>query len=195
MFNLILGVIIIIIFVLVFILGIDCLVYEEDSIVYKPFKKKHDYNSEMDSGITIRMSSYNALVCRHYSTYKYKKLSEFPFILFSQFYDFYCVSPDSWSLKEYRVYKDNDDELSFVFEYEEWKKYNKWYKQIQKEKEIAAINKKNQEIMEEKNRTARKILESVQKDIDAIRQESHKNISEASKLISEKCRSIGFKNF
>lgn len=154
---------------------------EEDSFLFLQFNKKSNYNKKMLSECLIRQYEHGSGMW--YSSY-WKPLKDFPSISFSQFCDFYYLNPNSWCLYEYRVSKDNKNELSFIFEYDEWKKYNKWLKQIEKEKEIEAENKKNQKITKEKNEVTRKILESVQKDIDVIRQESQKNIIEASNLVS-----------
>ena len=55
-----------------------------------------------------------------------KKTKNFPTITFEQFKDFYSLNPESWSLRECRVVKDNNDELSLTFTYQEWKKYKKF---------------------------------------------------------------------
>lgn len=143
------------------------------------FNKKNNYNKNMLEECLVRDYNGNNWYSSHW-----KSLKDFPSISFSQFYDFYCLNPDSWCLCEYRVFKDNKSELSFVFEYDEWKKYDKWRKQIEEEKNLAKIYELGQKIRQEKNEVTCKILESVQKDIDVIRQESQKNIIEASNLVS-----------
>lgn len=154
-------------------------VSEEDSFLFLPFKKKNNYNNSMLKECLVRHYDGNIWASSYW-----KKLKDFPSISFSQFYDFYCLNPDSWCLYEYRVSKDNKNELSFIFEYDEWKKYDKWRKRIEEEKELAKVYELGRKIRQEKNEVARRILESVQRDIDVIKQESQKNIAEASKIVS-----------
>lgn len=116
-------------------------------------------------------------VCRE------KGVRDFPTIEFNQFKGFYYLNPSSWTLFECRVAKNNLDELSFTFTFDEWLKYKKWHKQIEKEKEEKLKRAKEQEAIRSKNETTQLILEAVQKDIDRIREESEKNINEAADLI------------
>ena len=165
-------------------------------------ERKKEYNSAMDGEIKIRKPNeicdsiwtrkncFNYYTPYDYVNYEYKVLKEFPYISFSRFYNFYCVNPDSWSIEKYRVYKDNDGHLSFVFEYREWVKYDKWRKQMEKEKELIALNKKNQEIAKKKDETTIKILESVQKDIDAAFNESKKRSNEAKEIVIEVAKNL-----
>lgn len=111
------------------------------------------------------------------------KLKEFPTITFNQFKDFYYLNPDSWNLYEYFVRKDRNNDMIMTFEWEEWKLYNKFYKQLEKEKESIQKNKENKKIIEKQNMITRNILESVQRDIDRIRNEQYKNIDTAAELI------------
>ena len=151
--------------------------------------RKEKYNSAMNKDIRIYDFDHINPYTNRFS-YEYKTLKEFPCISFSRFYNFYCVNPDSWDIDKYRVYKDRDNNLSFVFEYKEWKKYDKWRKQIEKEKELIALNKKNQKIAKEKDEITLKILESVQKDIDAAFNESKKKFNEAKELIVEVAKNL-----
>ena len=112
-----------------------------------------------------------------------KKISEFPTITFQQFKDFYNLNPDSWTLKRCRVYKNDDNELSFTFTYDEWKKYVKFKAQIEKQKEEQRLAKEEIDRRKQQNKITVKILEEVQKDIDHIRAQSIKNFNEVSTFI------------
>lgn len=121
--------------------------------------------------------------------YNDKKIKDFPTITFDQFKDFYCLNPESWSLHDCRVVKDNNNELSCTFTYEEWKKYKKFKKQIEEEKERKRELLANQKLEKEKAETTRKILESVQKDIDKIRADAEKNFEEVRQVVeTASCR-------
>lgn len=163
-----------IIFIIIF--GTHELIFwpSEESWLRIPFRKKIKYKDALNS-----YASKYSWVCAD------TRLNNYPTITFSQFKDFYYVNPNSWELYEYFVRKDRSRNLIMIFEYPEWKEYNKFRKQIEKEKEEAKANKKKQEAVEYQNEVTRKILESVQRDIDAIRAESMKNFDEASNLIKK----------
>lgn len=131
---------------------------------------------------TVTIIDYKNKLWYGYPKYN-KKISEFPTITFEKFKDFYSLNPDSWSLHDCRVFKNNDDELSFTFTYPEWKKYIKFKNELDKKAEEdkrirAEIKLKNQQ-----NETTIKILEEVQKDIERVKAESQKNIKDAADLI------------
>ena len=114
-----------------------------------------------------------------------KQIKEFPTISFKQFEQFYYLNPDSWTLKDCRVFKNNDNALSFTFTYFEWLKYLKFKKHIVSNKEKQATYERTIREMKVKDDTTRKILEAVQQDIDNIRSEAQKNVSDAIELASE----------
>lgn len=118
-----------------------------------------------------------------YSRFPHQKIKEFPTINFEQFRDFYYLNKDSWDLYEYFVQKDKNKNMVMTFTYPEWRKYHKFYVQVQKNKEREKENQKQQEITKEKNRIARCVLESVQKDIDVIRAEQQQDLNEAIELV------------
>lgn len=153
---------------------IDWLLLGTDSFIMKPFKKKHDYKVNQNAHVYVPKGNWIT---------ETKQLKDFPKITFNQFRDFYYLNPESWTLCDYKVFKNYRQELTFNFEYEEWKKYEKWHNQIKKEKEIAKNNRLKQAILNYQNETTKKILEEVQKDIDKIRQESQNDIDEAINLI------------
>lgn len=136
------------------------------------FHKKSEYNSSRD----ICVDKYGWYLSN-------KKIKEFPTINFEQFRDFYYLNKDSWDLYEYFVQKDKNKNMVMTFTYPEWRKYHKFYVQVQKNKEREKENQKQQEISKEKNKIARCVLESVQKDIDAIRAEQQKDLDEAIELV------------
>ena len=135
---------------------------------------KHAYKKEQE--VVIEFKGY---------PYRCKKVKNFPTITFAQFKDFYAINPDSWTLRDCRVFKNYDDEMSFTFTHEEWKKYVKFKKQIEKEKAQQKILKEHQRITKEQNEITRKILEAVQEDINNIYKEQAKNMAEAANLIKE----------
>lgn len=114
-----------------------------------------------------------------------KAIKDFPTITFAQFKDFYCLNPESWSLKNCRVVKNNDDELSLTFTYPEWKKYQKFKEQVEEEKKQQQERMANQKIEKEKVSTTRKVLEAVQKDIDNIRAEAEKEFEEVKQVVEK----------
>lgn len=116
-------------------------------------------------------------------SYSDKKIKDFPTISLDQLKDFYYLNPKSWSLQDCRVVKDNNDELSFTFTYDEWKKYKKFKEQIEEEDKRKQELLANQKLEKEKTETTRKILESVQKDIDKIRAESEKEFEEVKRVV------------
>ena len=112
-----------------------------------------------------------------------KKIKDFPTITFDQFKDFYLLNPESWSLRDCRVVKDNNDELSLTFTYKEWKKYKKFKEQVAEEKKQQQERLANQKIEKEKVETTKKVLEAVQKDIDKIRAEAEKEFEEVKNAV------------
>lgn len=161
------------IIICIIIFGSHELIFWDDGAwIQRLFRKRKEYKDALNSSVN-----------RYSWSFECKKLKEYPTITFSQFQDFYYVNPNSWQLYEYFVKKDNDRNLIMIFEYPEWKKYNKFCKQLEKDKEAAKENKKKQEIIEHQNEVTRRILESVQRDIDAIRAENEKNFNDAADLI------------
>lgn len=152
----------------------DWLIREDNSLIVMPFKNKRSYKYHQTDFVYIPTGNWLT---------KTKMLKDFPTITFDQFKDFYYLKPDSWTLCDYRVFKNCSQELTFTFEYKEWKKYNKWHEQFKKAQEIAKNTKLKQKTLEEQNEITRKILEEVQKDIDKIRQKQQENINETSRLI------------
>lgn len=125
----------------------------------------------------------NYEICISARPYEYKKVKEFPTIALEQFKDFYAINPNSWELRACRVFKDNNERLSFTFTYDEWKKYIQFRRQVDKERAQQKNIKKQQQLTKEQNETTRKILESVQKDINNIYAEHNKNMKETEQLI------------
>ena len=136
--------------------------------IFKKSKNAYKQNQNMQVGWSIN-----------------KSISELPTITLDQFKDFYIINPDSWTLEDYFVFKDNNKRLSFTFTYEEWKKYNAFRKQMIKEINKQKKIKEQQRITKEQNETTRKILESVQKDINKIYAEHNENMKNAERLINE----------
>lgn len=156
--------------------------YEEDikkTWPVKLFTKNHiEYNKLQHSTVRI----YND---KRYGWYGYdeKIIKDFPTITFDQFKDFYLLNPESWSLKDCRVVKDNNDELSLTFTYQEWKKYKKFKEQVAEEKRLQQERIANQKLEKEKVETTKKVLEAVQKDIDKIRAEAEKELEEVKQVV------------
>lgn len=156
--------------------GITALIDYRDTIIWKLlFLEKYKYKQSMDKDL-----GYYSWILS-----SFKKVKDFPTIKFNQFKDFYYLNPKSWTLYEYFVQKDYNQEMIMTFEYKEWKLYAKFYKQIMEEKEAAKKKREMQKSVEKQNIITRAILESVQKDIDRIRKEQQKNINEAARLIKE----------
>ena len=163
------GVLVATLFIITIIALIHWIMEGELPVVFKNSRRK--YNALQKSSIEIRKYPYR------------KQIKDFPTITLDQFKDFYYINPSSWTLRNCRVFKNYDNEMSFTFTYEEWKKYVGFKKQVEKEKDTQKKTKEQQRIKKEQNETTRKILESVQKDIDSIRAEQQKNINETVELI------------
>lgn len=144
------------------------------------FNQRGVYEIAQEQHVDLPRTRYDAA---SYFISNTKKLKEFPTITFSQFKDFYYLNPDSWTLCDYYAYKEHRKDLSVTFEYKEWKKYNKWHEQLQRDKALECMLKKMREVSKWQDETTIKILESVQRDIDNIRAESNKNFEEAAELI------------
>ena len=144
-------------------------------------KKYAEYYKWQNDTIKIYCNKGN----RFWFDYTEKKTKDFPTIAFNQFKDFYSLNPESWSLRECRVIKDNNDELSLTFTYQEWKKYKKFKEQVEEEKEQQKERLANQKAEKEKVETTRKVLEAVQKDIDNIRAEAEKEFQEAKQVVEK----------
>ena len=159
------------------IVCIDLFAEGKYSFVYKFIAghTKLGYNDEQEYDIPL---SY-----RYGRVAETKKVKDFPTISFNQFKDFYYLNQNSWTLKDCRVYKNNDNNLSFTFTYPDYKKYKKFKKQLEDDEKNRAANKKMQDDLMYQNETTRKILEEVQKDIDRVRAESQKGFDEAAELI------------
>ncbi len=140
----------------------------------RPFKNKIDYNMYQNRTVYVPRGDGRCDIT---------PIKNFPTITFKQFLDFYYLNPDSWILKECRVYKNNNNRLSFTFTYPEWKKYKKWCEQKEKEKENQRKHEQELEAIKKQNEITRQILEEVQKDIDRTRKKSEKEINETIKLI------------
>ena len=181
---------------IIFILGVALLVgiigffvewaCEEDikkTWPVKLFAKNYfEYYNEQNYTVTIwqKDKRYGNFV-----NYIEKKVKDFPTITFNQFKDFYSLNPESWSLKDCRVVKDNNDELSLTFTYPEWKKYKKFKEQVEEEKKNQQERLENQKREKEKVETTKKVLEAVQKDIDKIRAEAEKEFKEVKQVVEK----------
>lgn len=179
---------------IIFILGVALLVgiigffvewaCEEDikkTWPVKLFAKNYfEYYNEQNYTVTIwqKDKRYGNFV-----NYIEKKVKDFPTITFNQFKDFYSLNPESWSLKDCRVVKDNNDELSLTFTYQEWKKYKKFKDQVNEEKARQRERIANQKLEKEKVETTKKVLEAVQKDIDKIRADAKKEFEEVKNVV------------
>lgn len=147
----------------------------------KLFAKNYtEYYKGQNDTVSIRCEEHSYFAFSHYIK---KKIKDFPTITFDQFKDYYCLNPESWSLKDCRVIKDRNYELSFTFTYEEWKKYKKFKKQIEEENNRKQEQLENQKIEKEKVETTKRILESVQKDIDKIRADAEKEFEEVKNVV------------
>lgn len=113
------------------------------------------------------------------------QIKEFPTISFKQFEQFYYLNPESWTLKDCRVFKNNDNSLSFTFTYTEWLKYLKFKKHIASNKEKQATYERTIREMKVKDDTTRKILEAVQQDIDNIRSKAQDDIAKSVEFMQE----------
>jgi hypothetical protein len=143
---------------------------------YKNYKK---YQNDTVTIYTKKRYRYDVF------NYYEKKISEFPTVTFEKFKDFYSLNPDSWRLCDCRVFKNNDDELSFTFTYPEWKKYIKFKNELDKKAEEDRRIREEIKAKNKQNEITIRILEEVQKDIERVRAESQKNIKEAADLIKE----------
>lgn len=112
-----------------------------------------------------------------------KKLSEYPIFSYKSFKDFYNLNPASWDLYEYFAVKNKDTSLIMVFSYKDWRQYNKFRKALEKEEANRQANKEIKEKLEFQNEITQKIIEAVQADIDATREEAQRNFDEATQLI------------
>ena len=135
-----------------------------------PFKNRSDY--KMEQNCTVPVQREGTILS------DMKSIKDFPTITFDQFLDFYYLNPGSWSLRQCRVCKDNNNNLSFTFSYEEWKKYKKWRAQLKKDLDNKNINSYKHDV-------TKKILEAVQKDIENIRAESQTDLEMAQELMKE----------
>lgn len=152
---------------------------KETWIVILFTKNYVEYYKEQDKDICFYSNN------KDWRSRKYieKKIKDFPTITFDQFKDFYLLNPESWSLRDCRVVKDNNDELSLTFTYKEWKKYKKFKEQVAEEKKQQQERLANQKIEKEKVETTKKVLEAVQKDIDKIRAEAEKEFEEVKNAV------------
>lgn len=142
-------------------------------------KKYAEYYKWQNDTIKIYCNEGN----RFWFNYTEKKMKDFPTITFEQFKDFYSLNPESWSLRECRVVKDNKDELSLTFTYQEWKKYKKFKEQIAEEERQQQERATSQKIEKEKVETTKKVLEAIQKDIDNIRAAAEKEFEEVKRVV------------
>lgn len=151
-------------------------------LIPKPIRdRRRNYKIYQNESIHIYLQETDLWYRR---TYYDKKVCEFPQISFLQFKDFYSLNPDSWNLCKCRVYKNNNDELSFTFTYPEWKKYIKFKNELDKKAEEDRRIKEEIQSKNKQNEIAIRILEEVQKDIERVRAESQKNMQEAADLIN-----------
>lgn len=107
---------------------------------------------------------------------------DMPFIDFETFRKFYEINPDAWSLFGFSVCKDNDIDMCYTFTYEEWEKYGYWCeelkrKQKEEEEEQARIEKEQKDCA-----SLQKLLDSVQKDIDAMNERAKAEINSAKEI-------------
>ena len=98
-----------------------------------------------------------------------------PVLKFRDFKKYYFLNPNSWELKRYIVVKEGQE---FSFSFFETIAYKNFYKKRKKKKE-------NNEKYERDKLAYIKLLNSVQKDIDDIRQKTNKEINESFKTILE----------
>lgn len=168
-----LKILLVVIFIVFFLSYIECFFFGADIWEkFNPFKNKSEYKQNQHKIVCVNLIE-NGKFC-----VENKSIKDFPVITFNQFLDFYYLNPSSWSLRECRVCKNNDNNLSFTFTYEDWKKYKKWRKQLKKDTESKRIN-------DYKHDVTKKILEAVQVDIENIRAESKKDLEMAQELMKE----------
>lgn len=172
--------------IVLLILGIPLLVvviYEIYNIVrseiYDCDVSKSSYYEQMGKNFTYTIYSYGMLWDRSTEN----KIGDMPRIEFDKFQKFYILNPDSWSLCDDSVYKNNDPDLSFTFDYKDWVKYKMFCKQEKEEKILAELRKKQEELDKKNNEKTVKLLKLVQEDIDAARNAMQQDFKEAAELI------------
>lgn len=107
---------------------------------------------------------------------------DMPFIDFETFRKFYEINPDAWSLFGFSVCKDNSFDMCYTFTYEEWEKYGYWREELKRkqraeEEEQARIEKEQKDCA-----SLQKLLDSVQKDIDAMNERAKAEINSAKEI-------------
>ena len=174
------GGIVLVITIIVFLIDWECEKDIKKTWPVKLFVKNYtEYYKWQNNIIKVYCKENN----KFWYSYIEKRTKDFPTITFKQFKDFYSINPESWSLRECRVVKDNNDELSLTFTYQEWKKYKKFKDQVAKEKKQQQERMENQKLEKEKVETTRKVLEAVQKDIDNIRAAAEKEFEEVKQVV------------
>lgn len=112
------------------------------------------------------------------------------FIDFETFRKFYEINPDAWSLFKFSVCKDNSFDMCYTFTYEEWEKYGYWREELDKqrkaeEEEQARIEKEQKDCA-----SLQKLLDSVQKDIDAMNERAKAEINSAKEITEQVMNTI-----
>lgn len=113
------------------------------------------------------------------------RINEFPTISFKQFEDFYNVNPESWELYKCFVRKNKNNDMMLTFTYPEYRKYQKFYERVQENQQIARELALLKQKTDRQNEIMYNVLEAVQQDIDAVREEYKKSYDDYIKLTKE----------
>lgn len=173
---------IIVITVLVF--GVDFLTSWDfkDSLFYKYFystKKKAKLNWEEN----LPKSAYFA-----YKKFPYLQM---PQTTFQEFIQYYSVNPDAWYVDDecqisvYRCDKYNNPLFLLFYPFEEYWKFSKWYTNLKEENTKNAEAKKQRELEQKQTKEKIALLELVQKDIDALKAQSERELATAREMTEE----------
>ena len=153
-----------------------CLIFDFE--IWYPSKKHNEYKIGMNAYIDIvekhPMIGYNRTRINY---------DDLPHFTFEQFKKFYSLNPDSWILLKYRVYKNNSHKNSCVFDYKEWKKYDRFRMQLEKDKEKKKELEEQAKTERVKNERTIELLKLVQQDIDTVRGVIQHDFNEAADLI------------
>lgn len=112
------------------------------------------------------------------------------FIDFETFRKFYEINPDAWSLFKFSVCKDNSSDMCYTFTYKEWEKYGYWREELKRKQKAEEEEQARVEKEQKDYASLQKLLDSVQKDIDAMNERAKAEINSAKEITKQVMNTI-----
>lgn len=162
----------------------------EDSLIYKYCytKKKrieHEWRTNLNK---YTQEDIRSSFRTYYRQYSY---SQMPHTTFEEFIQYYTVNPKAWYVDDkyemsvYRYNEKQDPIFLLFYPFEEYWKFYEWYADLKEENTKNAEAKKQRELEQKQTKEKIALLELVQKDIDALKAQSERELATAREMTEE----------